>query len=248
MGPLRRVPLIPWSSLQSRLASRWRPGQHVTIVGPTGSGKTHVALTLLDICRYRLVMATKRKDPLVQQLQAHGYHITGDLKEIQWTISDDDYREPLQKQVVFWPTFPEKLSTRERLEVQARVMAKALDWADKTGGWAVLLDETMWMHTNLRLERELSSMWFQGRTQGLSVIANSQRPAHVPRLAWNQADYFFIFQTQDKTDLDSLREISSGFPKELIEETVRSLDYHGHEALFVDARNRELARVVAPSR
>ncbi len=236
---------MSWPSLRSRLARDWEPGQHVTLVGPTRSGKTHIALELLEMCRYKLVLATKRKDPLVSQLRAHGYTITGDLWEIQWNGAKT---EPLQKKVVFWPTFPERMDTRQRLDAQAKLMARALDWADKTGGWAVLLDETMWMHKNLKLERELSSLWFQGATQGLSVLANSQRPSHVPRLAWNQATYFFIFQTQDKTDLDALREISSGFPREMIEETVKGLDFYKHEALFIDAHRRELARVIAPPR
>jgi len=154
---------------------------------------------------------------------------------------------PIHKQVVFWPQFPEKYTSQQRLAGQAAAMRRALDWADKTGGWAVLIDETIWMHKNLRLERELESLWFQGRTQGLSVLACAQRPSHVPRLAWNQATYMFIWSTQDKRDLDSLREISSGFPKELIEESVRRLDWHSHEALFVDTRRRELAKVVAPA-
>jgi hypothetical protein len=239
---------MSWEALRSRLVRDWQPGQHVTLVGPTGSGKTHLALMLLELCRYRLVLATKRQDPLVGQLRADGFQITGDLKEIQWTLGEGGIKEPLQKRVVFWPTFPEKMSTKQRLAAQAALMARAIDWADKTGGWAVLVDETILMHDNLRLERELSAMWYQGRTQGLSVIACAQRPSRVPRLAWTQADYFFIWSTQDKTDLDSLRDISAGIPKELIEDAVKSLDWDRHEALFVSVRDRELARVVAPPR
>ena len=91
-------------------------------------------------------------------------------------------------------------------------------------------------------------MWFQGRTSGLSVICLAQRPAHLPRLAYSSADYLFLAQTSDGRDVDNLREISAGIPKEIIEGALRQLDYNRHEFLFVDAHRKELARVIAPAR
>lgn len=249
MEPVRQAPLIPWERLRTRLASDWQAGQHITLIGPNGSGKTHMALELLELCAYRLVLATKRQDPLVAQLRQDGYVVTSDLAQIQWTFDEGARRAvPVQRKVVFWPVFPDKMGARQRIEAQAALMRKALDWADKTGGWAVLVDETMWMTKNLKLERELDALWFQGRTQGLSVLANAQRPSHVPRLAYSQATYIFIWQTSDHRDIENLREISAGIPRELIEGSVRALDFHSHEALFIDVRNKELARVIAPAR
>src|SRR5260221_3564615 len=186
MEPLTQVPLIPWGTLQARLARDWKPGQHVTLVGPTGSGKTHMAVALLDMCKYRLILATKRQDPLVSSLHRHGYIITNRLDDIQWA---PEAKEPIQKKIVYWPQFGEKKTQRQRQDEQGKLMAKALDWAEKTGGGAVLVDETIWMHKHLGLERELSSLWFQGRTMGGSVIAGAHPPSHVPRPAWAQADY-----------------------------------------------------------
>lgn len=181
----------------------------------------------------------------MHQLRQHGYFVTGDLSEIQW---DAERREPIRRNVVYWPQFPERMSARERMAAQAALMQQALDWADKTGGWAILLDETMWMHDTLKLDRELKALWFQGRTQGLSVIACAQRPTHIPRLAFSSADYLFLARTSDKRDVENLREISAGIPKDLIEGAVQSLDFERHEFLFVDAHAKELARVVAPPR
>lgn len=220
-------------------------GKNFTLIGPKGSGKTHMALELLELRSYRLVLATKRQDPLVAKLRRDGFVVTGDLKDIQW---DGEKRQPIQKKIVYWPTFPEKMELRERLAAQAALMRKALDWADKTGGWALLIDETMWLNENLKLDKELKALWFQGRTQGLSVLACAQRPTHVPRLAFSSADYLFMAQTTDKRDVDNLREISAGIPKEVIETELSSLDYDGHEFLFIDIHAKELARVVAPAR
>lgn len=207
-----------------------------------------MALTLAELCDHVLVIATKRRDPLVSRLRADGYLVTSELSEILYTNERGRGPEPVQPRVVFWPRQPAKLSMRERLAVQASQIRRAIDYADQTGGWAVVVDETMWLTRNLQLEKELESLWFQGRTQGVSVIANSQRPAWVPRLAYSQATYLFIWQSSDKDDLDRLREIAAGLPRDVIEENVRSLNWHEHEALFVDTKRRELARVVAPPR
>jgi energy-coupling factor transporter ATP-binding protein EcfA2 len=237
------VPRTTWDHLEQKLAAEWEPGEHVTLIGPTGSGKTHMALTLAELCRYVLVIATKRQDPLVSQLRSHGYHVTAHLDEIAY--AED---QPTMTRVVYWPRQPDKLAPVERLRLQATQVRHAIDFADKRGKWAVVIDETMWLVRNLRLERELEGLWFQGRSQGVSVIACSQRPAWVPRLAYSQATYLFIWQSSDKSDLESLRDIGAGFPREVIEENVRTLSWDDHEALFVDTKRRELARVVAPPR
>jgi hypothetical protein len=248
MAPVTSVPVIPWDSLVSQLAADWQPGDHVTIVGPTGSGKTHIALTLAEMTQYVLVLATKRRDPLVSELAAHGYHVTGDTSSIQWTAGPDHAPQPVHNRVVFWPRFGEKTAERDRLKMQAEAMRKVLAWADQTGEWTVIADETMWMTKNLRLEKELEALWFQGRTQHVSLIANAQRPSQIPRLAYSSATYLFLGQTADGRDVENLREISGGFPPKLIEAGVTQLDRMKHEFLFVDTRRTELARVVAPPR
>jgi hypothetical protein len=202
-----------------------------------------MALTIAELCQYVMVMATKRRDPLVSQLQRDGYKITGNLGEILYTE-----KGPVHSRVVYWPQPPEKATTTQRLAFLSSAFRRALDYADRTGSWAVVMDETMFLVRNLKLDRELENLWFQGRTQGVSVIANAQRPAFVPRLAYSQATYLFVWQTADKDDLDRLRDIAAGIPREVVENNVKGLSWGEHEALFIDTRRRELARVIAPPR
>ena len=243
MAPLQAPPRVPWLTLQAKLERQWQPGEHVTIVAPTGHGKTHLALTLAELCRYVLVLATKRKDPLVAELAAKGYLVTARTDEILWTET-----EPVNTRVVIWPQFGDKVGARQRLVLQADALREVLDWADKTGGWTIVADETMWLTNSLGLERELNSVWHQGRTQGLSMIALAQRPSRMPRLAFSQASYLFIGKYGDKRDIDTLREIGSVIPKEVIEQGIRSLSKDRHEFLYIDVVRDEIAVVVAPPR
>lgn len=240
---LHRPPKIEWAALEAKLRREWVPGEHATLVGPTGCGKTHMALALADLCRYVIVLASKRQDPLLDEV-GREYHVTSDLNEILWTETG----EPLHSKILFWPRFPERLSMRQRTDAQASVMRHALDYADKTQGWALVVDELMWFTKNLRLDRELEAVWFQGRTQGVSMIAAAQRPSHVPRLAYSQATYLILWRTGDKNDIESLRDISSTIPREMIEGSLRDLDGEAHEALFIDTKRAEIARVIAPPR
>jgi hypothetical protein len=196
------------------------------------------------MCKHSLIIATKRNDPLLKQME--GTHlVTQDLtRDVLWT-SDG---RPLHRRVVFWPRFPEKTDTRARLIAQAAMIRKALDWADRTGGWCILVDELMWTTRNLRLEREIEAVYFQGRTQGTSLLGCAQRPSHVPLLAFSQATYLFLWQSSDKRDLERLREVGAGFPKGMMDEAIRQLDYTKHEVLFVNTKTREMARTVAPAR
>lgn len=236
---------MPWETLRRRLAAEWKPGEHWTLLGPTGTGKTHAALTLASLSAYTLVIVTKRQDPLMRELLGRGdYRLVRDLREdVIWTESG----EPLYPRLIFWPQAPEKASARQRVAIQAAEIRKALDWADRTGGWTVLIDELMWAANNLKLERELESLYFQARTQGVSVIGAAQRPRQVPLLALNQSTYLLIWQTSDSQDIERLRELSAGFPRHLIERSVMTLSRSEHEALFVDAARQELARVVMPA-
>lgn len=244
MGPVRTVRRVPWATIYSHIKANWKPGQCFTIVGPRGSGKTHLSFALAELTPYVLVLATKRRDPLITDLQRHGYMVTGSLDDVLWTEKDG----PVHRRIVYWPQFPSKMPEKQRLAAQAAAMRKALDWADETGKWQIVIDETMFMVESLKVEDEIKRAYYQGRTQGVGLIANGQRPVRMPRLSFSSADYLFLAKTSDRRDVINLREISTTIPSDLIESGLQQLDKQKHEFLFVDGNHDAIAITVAPPR
>jgi len=239
-----RVKRVSWGALVNYMRGEWDQGAHVTIVGPTKSGKTHIALALLELRSYAVVIATKRKDPLVQALHREGYEVVRDSLKRRITWTQDG--EPLQAKIVLWPTVKDGSGILARKRVQAHVIGEALDWLDEVGGFTILLDECMYLADSLRLREQLGELWYSGRTQRISLIACAQRPVMIPRLAFSQARFLFLARTGDKADLERIRDIASVIPREIVEETVMGLDAGAHEFAFVDSEAGVIARVIAP--
>lgn len=234
---------MPWSTLQSELARNWEQGQHVTIAAPTGHGKTHLALALAELSQFVLVLATKRRDPLVSELAQDGYLVTPSTDGVIWAE-----REPVTPKVVVWPAPPEKASRQQIVAMQRKVLREVLTWAERTGGWTIIADETMWLNDELGLKAELNAVWYQGRSSGVSLVALMQRPALVPRLAFSQADFIFLGKFNDKRDIETLRDIATVVPGEVMVRGITSLSKERHEFLFVDAKRDRVAITVAPPR
>ncbi len=103
-APGTTAPTVPWPELQRYLAGNFRQGDHVAIIGPTGTGKTHLALEVADLRTYVLVVACKPKDPLIEETRARGYHlIEGNVLEVPYTDG-----RPLYPRLVYWPRLPDR--------------------------------------------------------------------------------------------------------------------------------------------
>lgn len=236
------MPSVPWPQLERHLRDTWQPGQHATLLGPTGAGKSHVALTLGELCAHTVVLATKRRDELVQDLPGRGYRLVESMDEIPY--AED---RPVHNRVLVWVN-PAVKDETIRKRIQTRRLKQALGDVERQGRWCVIIDEAMWLHGNLKLGDEMDALWFGGRSSRVSVIACGQRPVSVPRQMIAQASLLFLWHVGDKRDLESLREMGGVIPREVIEDTLPRLDYQGHEFLFVQPHTGFVCRSVAPPR
>lgn len=245
------APFRPWPALYGYLRREFAQGDHVAIIGPTGTGKTHIALEVAEIRSYVIVVACKPRDPLIEDAMARGYWLNQtDHLEIPYTDG-----RPLHPKVVYWPRLGER--TRRKLPQQHVLAAEkahqkprvgaAIGYVRNEGHWCLIIDEGTWVCRDLNLQRDVDSALFQFRTLNASVIILGQRPSWMGRYVLSSPTHLFLFNTNDTNDKKALGEIS-GVDTKLVERIVSRLSHRAHECLYINTRTREMFRTVAPAR
>lgn len=244
------APFYSWSEAFAHLRGNFKQGDHVAILGPTGTGKTHIALAVAELRSYVMLLACKPKDPLIDDAIGRGYYLVPTNKlEVPYTDG-----VPHHKRVIYWPrmsTGKGSVGNQYLLEAERRLqkplIAGALGYVRKNGHWCVVLDEGTWICRDLGLQRQVDSALTQFRTLNASVVVLGQRPAWMGRYVLSQPTHLFIFQTSNSDDLKALGDIS-GTDTKLVQAVVRSLDRQAHHALYIDTRSGSMFRTVAPPR
>lgn len=241
------APDVDWATFRDLFEREFLQGQHVTILGPTQSGKTTVALEVLQVRLRRaghvLFLATKREDPLISALATQGWRVS-DTLDIR---SRDGHVVEADRAFVFWPVRTEIGRTGRRLDMtefndyQRHEVRRALNYVWHARRWTVYADETIWLADDLGLKDELETLWFQGSSAKIGLVASAQRPAWVPRGAYSSPEHLFFFRTTDKDDLDRLADIGAGIDRPSLVRDVTGL--RRHEFLYVQPRSQPPLRI-----
>lgn len=218
-SPTTDVLRLPWS--EAKEAIGWRQGEHITIVGPTGQGKTTMALDLLLERAYPLVFATKTKDDTLSKwARAHRFPISR-----TWPL-------PTTRGIL-WPRPPGHSLFRE----QAKVFNTAFSSVYEQGGYAVLIDELFYMTKKLGMADWLETLWTQGRSHGISVIGCVQRPTHIPLLAYDQATHIVMFRDADEVNIKRLGGLGHWNRNQIMQAVGRLPKY---EAIVLNTREGQM--------
>jgi len=247
------VARVPWEDFYAWLCDNWQAGDHVSLIAPTGAGKTHVIRYGLLPCWQRypvLILQFKPKDSALRGLGREIKHFPNRLDRLPYETRGLNSPK--------WKTDPEwfrlrlpgyRFSTRAEPPSyrQARRLAgEAVDRSYWQGEWVLVIDEVRAIsearQPSLGLEAVLENAWQRGRSQPLTIVAATQQPANAPRSFFDQPWMIGIMKMLDAGRFERLAEI--GGNTAAIKATLPTL--RQDEILFIHRPSGELIITEVP--
>lgn len=214
---------VSWSQFLTQF--RWRQGEHVAAIAPTGAGKTTLMQALLPYRSHSIFFGTKPDDPLYRDLvRKNKFRRVESFADVK----------PWDKRILLWPKQRDTIRATE--SNMARQFRFAFDRVVKQGAWSLWFDECKYMAEKLGLQRELTYCLEQLRSVKGTTISGAQRPVWLPRSVLANSSHVFLWSTTDRDDARRLADIGGVDAKRLAE---RARTLGKHEFIYVYTRGTE---------
>lgn len=218
----------------------YAPGEHVTILAPTGNGKTHLAFQLLGVTATpelpAVVFVMKPRDETVTKFaKKHKFRTVRD-----WPPST--LKTMIQKPPgwVLWPVETNDPDIDDaRHEV---IFRKAIRDNYKRGNRIIFADETYSLENELGQKDDLRRVWTKGRSMRAGLWAASQRPVWISRWAL-QAHHLFLANDPDVAMQKRYGEIGGGIDPDAVRFTVSRLKRY--EFVYINREERAMCIIGA---
>lgn len=222
---LRRYPFVPWERLKKLIV--WKQGQHCLTVGGTGTGKTTISGEFFPRRTQVVVCVSKGMDDIFEGPYFNEYE----------TI--EVWKPGKHQRVLLRPKNQRTL--RETRDHKAKVFAEAFDNILLVrGNWCIGIDETHYMCETLGLKGEVTDLLEQGRSAGISLWNNTQRPAGIPLATYVNSTHGFFFQSQEEYDVARLARMGNKYTnaKEMAANIDALESFETHEFIYLDRTGR----------
>lgn len=241
---VEEVPRVEWEELRDYFAREHELGEHVAAAGATGEGKTTTLLALLEARGERTTVQgrpvsitafeVKRRDATMSRMLARGWHRVTKLSE--WPPA---YGE---EHSVVWPPAGDVGSRAGRMR---GIFEPILNEIDASGNQIVFIDEAAYFErprpNGLGLARYLEEYWGGARSNGISLVAGTQRPVRVSRSMWSEPSWLLIFALEDEDDVKVVASRARGFKDEIL---AAAPTLEEHEFMLIRRRPRSKRFVV----
>jgi hypothetical protein len=198
-----QVVAMKWEDFLKWFKGEWNLGEHISLVGPTGAGKTVYVVNILPLRKYVIALDAKGGDESLEQLTKKGFIYS------QWPMSRKQWKE-IEEGKPCRVIVGAGIQSLEDLPLLKAEIAEALRDAYNTKRWTVYIDELQLvadrrlMNLSARVEVNLIA----ARNRGVSIVSSFQRPANVPRSASEMSTWFIVFYTRDRDTVDRLAEMA----------------------------------------
>lgn len=219
----------------------YRGGEHVTVLAPSGGGKTHLSYELLEVTArpelQALVFVMKPRDETVEKFTKRAkFRLVR-----QWP---PPVRARLQSKPAGWVLWPRHTYDPDVDESrQYAIFRTAILDSYKRGDRILFADETYSLENELPnggLTKELRTVHTKGRSMACGIWSASQRAAYINRWAY-QAHHLFLGHDPDDDAQRRLSEIGAAVDKQLVREIVGGL--RQYEWLYIHRDSRTMCIV-----
>lgn len=189
-----------WEEFLEFFKIKWRPGQHLALIGKTGCGKSTFACGVLESRRYLLALDPKGGDETLATL--------GLPRLTKWPPPErvfDAIAEGKPARFIVGPIV-RLVADRRRL---VDVLRSTLVGVFEAGGFTVYVDEFQLLADRkmMNLAAEVETLLVAARSKGISVVTSYQAPAWVPTAASRQATWVVLWPTRDENVVKALAAI-----------------------------------------
>jgi len=202
------VPRASWAEVAPEFIDAWHQGDHLILLGKTGRGKSTFAYDVLQR-RYEQSWAnvcafiTKKRDETSSDLEWD--------RIVDWPPGFKERRGPIPRadrvphsRIMLWPPYT-KASTFPA-DVRPTFL-EALDEIMEEGNWTLYLDEAAYIVQSLKLRTSMDELFTQSRSNGITLLAGSQRPVWVSRAQLSQHCWVSCFKIGDQEEATRAAEV-----------------------------------------
>lgn len=219
----------------------YQVGEHVTILAPSGGGKTHLGYQLIEVTATKqlpaVVLVMKPRDETVDKFQ----------RRTRFRVVQD-WPEPVRRRVfkekprgwVVWPAFTYDPDIDE--PAHKAIFRRVILDCYRRGNRIVFADETYSLEEELGLTNVLRTVWTKGRSARCGLWSASQRAAFISRWAY-QSHHLFIGNDPDDDARRRLSEIGAAVDKAMVREIVGKLKKR--QFLYINRDERSMCIVDA---
>lgn len=194
-----RVVGVPWGISQQWIDDVWTPGKHGALIGPTGEGKTTMAVSMLKRRKWVMALDPKGED---DTLEKSGFIRVKSLPLPRKVRNDIAEGKPAR---IIIGGSSRSRGERNRLK---ELMGEAIEMVRVQGGWTIYADEFQVLADRrmFGLDKPIEELLITARRDKTSVLTSFQAAAWVPKATTRQATITVIWPTRDINMIKSVAE------------------------------------------